>query len=102
VAASFFRLYPLTPDSIRWFASIPHDRNCQSVCREVKRGTALLKEFSVEPGNNGRLAEFSYTDGRIAASGNRERPRVDNQMTSPAYLLIWPLRLTQSTAGTKS
>jgi hypothetical protein len=28
--------------------------------------------------------------------------RVDNQMTSSAYPVIWPLRLTHSTAGTKS
>jgi hypothetical protein len=28
--------------------------------------------------------------------------RVDNQMTSSAYLVVWPLRLTHSTAGTKS
>jgi hypothetical protein len=72
VAASFSRLYPLPPDSIRRFASIPHNRNCQSVCREVKRWTALLKEFCVEPGNNYRLAEF-HIQMEESQRGNRER-----------------------------
>jgi len=37
VAASFFRLYPPTPESIRWLASIPHNRNCEGVCRGETR-----------------------------------------------------------------
>ena len=37
----------------------------------------------------------------LAAKENRDRQRVDNQMTSLPYLAIRSLRLTLSTAGTK-